>query len=69
MQYILTQEEYNNLVPKEKYYAEMDKVKELNKKVLELSNFVCVREKSRPCFYCDGCPIVETCTKDKEFSK
>ena len=49
MQYILTKEEYDNLVPKEKYYAEMDKVKELNKKVLELSNYTCMRKKTQGC--------------------
>lgn len=69
MQYILTKEEYNNLVPKEKYYAEMDKVKELNKKVLELSNFICINEKPQLCVYCDNCPIVETCSELKTFSK
>lgn len=69
MQYILTQEEYNNLVPKEKYYAEMDKVAELNKKVLELSKFICVKE-TQGCFgYCDFCPITKTCTKVKQYSK
>ncbi len=69
MQYILTQEEYNNLVPKEKYYAEMDRVEKLNIRVLELSEFVCIKEKPRLCVYCDTCPIVDTCTKSKEFSK
>lgn len=69
MQYILTKEEYDNLVPKEKYYAEMDKVKKLNIQVLELSEFVCIQEKPQLCVYCDSCPIVDTCTKIKEFSK
>ena len=69
MQYILTKEEYDNLVPKEKYYAEMDKVEKLNIQVLELSEFVCIKEKPRLCAYCDSCPIVDTCTKSKEFSK
>ena len=69
MQYLLTKEEYNNLVPKEKYYAEMDKVAELNKKVLELSKFTCIKKEPRLCAYCDNCPIVETCTELKEFSK
>ena len=69
MQYILTKEELNSLVPKEKYYAEVDKVEELNKKVLELSKFICIKEEPRLCVYCDHCPIVKTCTKRKEFSK
>lgn len=69
MQYILTKEEYDNLVPKEKYYAERDKVEKLNIQVLELSEFVCIKEKPRLCVYCDSCPIVDTCTNSKEFSK
>ena len=69
MQYLLTKEEYNNLVPKERYYAEMDKVAELNKKVLELSKFTCVKE-TQGCFgYCDFCPITKTCTEIKRYSK
>ena len=69
MQYILTKEELTSLVPKEKYYAEVDKVERLNKKVLELSKFICIKEEPRLCVYCDNCPIVETCTEIKQFSK
>ena len=69
MQYLLTKEEYDNLVPKAKYYDERDKVEELNAKVLELSEFVCIKEKPRLCAYCDKCPIVDTCTEIKQFSK
>lgn len=69
MQYLLTEEEYKNFVPKEKYYAEMDKVAELNKKVLELSKFTCVKE-TEGCFgYCDFCPITKTCAEIKRYSK
>jgi hypothetical protein len=69
MQYLLTEEEYKNLVPKTKYYAEMDKVKILNKQVLELSKFTCAKE-TQGCFgYCDFCPITKTCTEIKQFSK
>lgn len=69
MQYILTKEEYNDLVPRSKYNEERDKVEKLNIQVLELSEFVCIKEEPRLCVYCDSCPIVETCTKYKEFSK
>lgn len=69
MQYILTKEEYNDLVPRSKYDEERDKVEKLNIQVLELSEFICIKERPRPCVYCDGCPIVDTCTKSKEFSK
>ena len=69
MQYLLTKEEYEKLVPKEKYEAEKDKVKMLNKQVLELSGRSCVQVVSRDFGYCDFCPIIRTCTRDKIFSK
>lgn len=47
----------------------MDKVAELNKKVLELSKFICIKKEPRLCAYCDNCPIVKTCTEIKQFSK
>lgn len=69
MQYILTKEEYNNLVPIRKYNEERDKVERLNIRVLELSDFVCIRERPQLCVYCDSCPIVDTCNQIKQFSK
>ena len=69
MQYILTKEEYDNLVPRSKYDKERDKVEQLNIQVLELSEFICIKESPRLCVYCDSCPIVDTCTKSKDFSK
>ena len=69
MQYLLTEEEYKNLVPKVKYNEVLDKIDLLNKQVLELSNFACVKE-TQGCFgYCDFCPITRTCTEIKQFSK
>lgn len=69
MQYILTEEEYKKLVPKSKYEEEVNKVEKLNKRVLELSNFLCIKEVPRFLVYCDNCPVVNTCNKNKEFSK
>lgn len=69
MQYILTQEEYNNLIPKEKYNTEKDKVETLNKQVLEFSGRSCVQETQGDFGYCDFCPITLTCTRVKRFSK
>lgn len=77
MQYILTKEEYENLVPiqelnklRELY---LDNIEKLNKKVLELSNFQCAVEYPRLCSYCDNCPIsglgTNTCMKSKQYSK
>ncbi len=69
MQYLLTKEEYENLVPKERYNTEKDKVEKLNKQVLELSGRSCVQETQGDFGYCDFCPITLTCTKIKRFSK
>ncbi len=71
MKYILTEEEYKNLVNKEQLYDLIDKIEILNKKVLELSNskIYCDREE----YYCDKCPIsafgTGTCFKKKRYSK
>lgn len=77
MQYILTEEEYKNLVPK----SELEQLRKLflynvetlNKKVLELSNFKCAVEYPHICSYCDNCPIsgfgTNTCIKSKSYSK
>ena len=77
MQYILTEDEYKNLVPKKELNELrelfLDSIDVLNKKVLELSNFKCVIEYPRLCSYCDNCPIsrlgTNTCMRNQEFSK
>lgn len=71
MQYILTEEEYENLVPKNKYYSMIDNIEKLNSKVLQLAkNGKCDKEMG---FYCDDCPIsafgTDTCFKIREYSK
>lgn len=72
MQYILTEEEYNNLVDKQQYNHKCEKVNELNKLVLKLSKFKCIHDrKEYGDFYCDRCPLSETgtCDKEKEFGQ
>lgn len=72
MQYILSEEEYKNLVPLYKYEEEREKVEKLNNKILELtSKGKCRKENGG---YCDFCPIAGfkgtgTCTKPKSYSK
>jgi hypothetical protein len=72
MQYILSEEEYKNLVPRYKYAEEREKVEKLNQKVLELaSQGKCMKEHGG---YCDFCPIAGfkgtgTCTQTKSYSK
>ena len=69
MQYVLTKEEYDNLVSKEKYYKMLDLVVLLNEKVLEVAKFRCIHDKG--CGYCDDCPIsgIGSCTKTTCYSK
>lgn len=71
MQYILTEEEYKGLVPKEKLYDLLDEIQKLNEHVLELSNHIC--EYKDDCGYCDGCPIgkngINTCLKVGKYKK
>lgn len=77
MQYILTEEEYKNLVPKKELNELrglfLDSIDVLNKKVLELSNFQCTIEYPRLVSYCDNCPIsrlgTNTCMQNQRFSK
>lgn len=71
MQYILTEEEYKNLVPKAKFDDAIAKIEKLNKKVLELRHDgKCMKESGG---YCDFCSIsglgTGTCTDYKNYSK
>lgn len=64
MQYILTEEEYKELVPKERLYGLLDDIGKLNGTVLELSDHICEYEVGG---YCDDCPVgkngTNTCLK------
>lgn len=72
MQYILTEEEYKNLVPVSELYMAKEKIEKLNKEVLNLFNGgMCLKEYGG---YCDRCPIGEfmgigTCNEPKSYSK
>lgn len=75
MQYILTEDEYENLTPILYLTKEKAKVELLNNKVMELSNHPCGNGKTARSvtFYCDSCPIgalgTGTCTKNQQYSK
>ena len=73
MQYILTQEEYDNLVPKRDLDRAKEKIEILNEEVIKLSGFVCIYENKFPHTYCDLCPLSSfgtgTCNKVKSYSK
>lgn len=71
MQYILTEEEYNNLVPKSKYLERNNQLVELQRLVLKATGHICIYEQNNyEVFYCDKCPLANfDCGKRKEFSQ
>ena len=72
MQYILTEEEYRNLVPKSKYEERNKQIVELQQLVMKATGYTCRHntQYSYEGFYCDNCPIAHfDCGKRKEFSK
>lgn len=75
MQYILTLEEYDDLVPKSELNKAKEKIDILNQKLLELSGFSCIYENKSVFSYCDKCPLnsfrdgTGTCNKVKSYSK
>lgn len=74
MQYILTEEEYKELVrrgisEKEKYKETINK---LCQEVANLKSYGCIRNvrNDKVSWYCDDCPVLKTCLYDsKEYSK
>lgn len=80
MQYLLTQEEYDSLISREKAQeirnGLLDAIETLNAKVMVISDSVCTQNytSSRSVsFYCDNCPIgafgTKTCMKKQQYSK
>lgn len=70
MEYILTKDEYKNLVPKNKVDELEKKIDELNNLVLKYSKHPCIHKHGGYGFgYCDDCPITFSCKEDKDYSK
>lgn len=72
MQYILTEDEYKNLVPLKKYNDALDESQKLRELVLKVSKFKCIHEINRRNYdyYCDRCPLAEmSCGRNKDFSQ
>ena len=72
MQYLLTEEEYKNLVPKSKYEERFRQILELQQLVMKATGHVCRYDSqgAYEYFYCDKCPIADfDCGHRKEFSK
>lgn len=72
MQYILTKEEYDDLVPRSIYVKRCDEIKELQQMVMKATGYICRYDDPDDYedFYCDKCPLVDLdCGKRKEFSK
>jgi len=57
MQYLLTQEEYNNLVPKSQYEQYLKYLNIVSKELLKNEKFTCRSEGYKD--YCDDCPLVK----------
>ena len=69
MQYILTKEEFNDLVPRSMYVKRCDEIKELQKLVMKASGHTCIYDEQEE-FYCDKCPLANfDCGRRKEFSQ
>ena len=70
MQYILTKQEFDDLIPVKQYEEKCHQILDLNKLVLKLSNYRCYKD-SGGYGVCDSCPLVEigSCPKPKNFSK
>lgn len=75
MQYILTEEEYNALIPISRMEVLVNDIELLNDKVMELTEHPCGSDADyrSESFYCDDCPIGKfgtgTCTKRQQYSK
>ena len=73
MQYILTVEEYKNLIPKSKYEEKLKEIEELQQLLMSATGYTCRYDDvqySYEFFYCDNCPLAKfDCGKRKEFSK
>lgn len=72
MQYLLTDDEYRELVPKFRYKESLIKIDVLNEKLLEAKGYSC--HQNQGFGYCDNCPIgafgTISCTKPyKRYSK
>lgn len=70
MQYILTKQEFDSLIPVKLYEEQCKYVTDLNRLVLKLANYPCRCDKGGY-GVCDACPLVKigSCPKPKQFSK
>ena len=73
MQYILTEEEYKNIVPKSKYEEKIKEIEELQQLLMKATGHTCIHFNMRGgeiSSYCDNCPLAHfNCGKRKEFSQ
>ena len=76
MQYILTENEYKNIVPKSRYDSKCEEVEKLNKLVLKVTKFICIHDRTweeleDEEFFCDNCPLWKagTCRQSHNLSQ
>ena len=73
MQYILTEEEYKNLVPKSKYEEKIKEIEELQLLLMKATGHTCIYFDmlgDDEEIYCDNCPLAHfDCGNQKEFGQ
>lgn len=73
MQYILTEEEFKNLVPKFRYEEKIKEIKELQQLIMKTAGHTCIYFNMTGGIaftYCDNCPLAQfDCGYTKYFSK
>ncbi len=73
MQYLLTEQEYKDLLNKVIIAKENSKetINDLCQQVANLKLYGCIRNNGNDrAFYCDDCPVIKICLYDgKEYSK
>ena len=76
MQYILTEQEYRNLVSKSRYESKCEEAEKLSELVLKFANYICIHDRTweemeDEEFFCDNCPLfkADLCHKSHNLSQ
>ena len=73
MQYILTKQELDDLVPRRRYEEKCTEAKELQRLLMEATNHKCIYDRTKEDGYnpyCDDCPLNNfDCGRIKDFSQ
>lgn len=77
MQYILTKQELDDLVPRRKYEEKCNEAKELQRLLMKATKHKCIYDRTKEDeeedgydLYCDSCPLQNfDCGRRKDFSQ